>query len=136
LLGLFAADDGSTAPGESLSAFASSLTDTHTLRVVPGVGHTMRTASDAFPPDYLDLITSWINTQPSSSAADPAPPQKFLSAPVSIPWYRNAFVQTLAFVLLLLGFAFSLLAPLSSRRQAAPTLTAALFIPWAFPGDS
>lgn len=115
LLGVFAADDGSTAPGESMSAFAASLADTHTLRVIPGVGHTFRTASGGFPPGYLDLITSWINSQPSASASDPAPPQQFLSTPVSIPWYRNALVQAFAFLLLLLGFALSLFAPTRAR---------------------
>lgn len=125
LLGIFGADDGSTAPGESMSAFAASLTDTHTLRVIPGVGHSVRTADGAFPPGYLDLITSWINAQPSTSTADPLPSQQFQSAPVSIPWYRTAFVQALALVLLLLGFGLSLLAP-----------TRACVARWVFAGGS
>ena len=119
LLGIFADNDRSTAPGESLALFKQALDRGHnehyTLRVIHDASHTLQQSKDGFvvgpdwAPGAFDLMTGWVNrlaaSGPPAASADQPPAQAAQSEPVApLSWYESPGLQVVVVVLLLALF--------------------------------
>lgn len=126
VLGVFAEVDRSTPPGESLRLFREALDrggNTHyTLRVIDGAHHLMAPSRDGFDvdfgdvaaqlaelaPGYVETVTAWVHglaDGPTDPSADPPPPQRHDSAPLTpLAAYESLGVQLAALGLLALAF--------------------------------
>ena len=141
VLGLFAENDRSTAPGESLTVFRRALdragNEHYTLRVVPDADHNMRHSPDGFDdahdtaefaPGYVELMTSWVNDLadgPPPPSSDAPPAQTFRAEPVEpLAWYESPGLHVAAVILMLLTFltypAIAVVRRLRGRRGQVP----------------
>jgi len=121
LLGMWGSDDQSTPPGQNPPLFAQALQqggNTHyTFRFFPGASHDIHQSPDGgvtslpeLAPGYAEFVGSWVQAVTSGrlpQADAPVPPQQdWLSVPVPpLSWWESAWVQLVAFLLLLTAFA-------------------------------
>ncbi|MFG2917887.1 alpha/beta hydrolase family protein [Kitasatospora sp. NPDC048298] len=112
--------DREAAPEESATTIRRALDhggNTHyTLRTVPGVRHNLHLTGDdgydrpdLLPADYADTESAWIQrlaTGLPTASADPAPHQDAASRALDpLPWYESTWVEAVATLLCLTGFA-------------------------------
>ncbi|GAA4012589.1 alpha/beta hydrolase [Allokutzneria multivorans] len=147
LLGVFADNDRSTAPGESLAAFREALerggNKHYSLRVVSEANHNLRRSEDGFgqlprtaefAPGYVELMASWITGGTTAApSADSPPAQAIRSEPVTLlAWYESPWLHVGAVVLMLLVFLaypiIALVRRLRGRRAPAPVGWPARFL--------
>ncbi|MDA2809458.1 prolyl oligopeptidase family serine peptidase [Nocardiopsis sp. RSe5-2] len=143
-LGVAAALDWSTPPGETLRIYADALArggdPRSTLRVIDGVGHSMEPSDDGYveaegdpaasfrdlSPEYVRTVTEWVHGLSGTAAAgrgDPPPEQEEESESLApLAAYESSGVQIAAFAVLMAAFGGSLLVGAYSRLRDRPRL--------------
>uniref|UniRef100_UPI000379BC25 alpha/beta hydrolase family protein n=1 Tax=Nocardiopsis chromatogenes TaxID=280239 RepID=UPI000379BC25 len=144
-LGVAAALDRSTPPGETLRIYADALAHggdpRSTLRVIDGTGHTMEPTDDGYieaeadldalfhrlSPEYVQAVTEWVHGLsgggPATGRADPPPEQYEDSEPLAPPApYESPAAQLTAWAVLVAAFGCSLAAGAHSRLRGRPRL--------------
>ncbi|MEU3562875.1 prolyl oligopeptidase family serine peptidase [Kitasatospora sp. NPDC006786] len=127
--------DREAAPEESATIIRRALDrggNTHyTLRTVPDVRHNLHlTADDGYdrpdrlPADYAEAESAWIQrlaTGLPTASADPAPQQDTRSRALDpLPWYESTWVEAVATLLCLTGFAGYALTGAARRLRRRP----------------
>ena len=150
LLGVWGSDDQSTPPGQNPPLFAQALQqggNTHyTFRFFPGASHDIHPSPDGgvtslpvLAPGYAEFVGSWVQAVTSGQLPQtdaPVPPQQdWLSVPVPpLSWWESAWVQLVAFLLLLTAFAGYLLVALLRRLRGRSLRTAVGTPAWLLAG--
>ncbi|MDA2803236.1 alpha/beta hydrolase family protein [Nocardiopsis suaedae] len=143
-LGVAAALDRSTPPGETLRIYADALArggHPHSaLRVIDGAGHSMEPSDDGYveaeadldnlfrdlSPEYVRVVTEWVHGLsgvPAAGRADAPPEQDEDSQPLApLAAHESPGVQLTAFAVLVVAFGGSLLVGAYSRLRGRPRL--------------